>query len=137
MGTRRGLSVLDPRIAQPARPFHALAAAWLVVRVMLGIAVLVLLPVIRIARQYIALRVLGVGFILSLIICLGYVIVTGQVMLLTLFVPLLFGLLVSFIVSTVVYNIKRELTATTGWIVFVVATVAAFAYIVGQGSFAY
>jgi len=137
VGTWEGLSVLDEHIAQPAKPFHALAATWLVVRVVLGIAVLALVPVIRITRQYIALRVLGVGLILSLIICVGYVIVTGQVILLTLFVPISFGLLVSLIVSSIVYKVRRELTATTAWIMFVVATVASFAWVVSHGGFAY
>jgi sugar lactone lactonase YvrE len=137
MGTRKGLSVLDEHIAQPARPFHPLAAVWLVVRVVLGIAALVLLPVIRIARQNIALRILRVGFIMSLIISVGYVIGTGQVMLLTIFVPITFGLLVSLIVSSVVYKVKRELTATTAWIVFVVAVAASFVWVVSQGGFAF
>jgi len=137
MGTRKGLNVLDEHIAQPARPFHALAAMWLVVRVMLGIAALALVPVIRITCQYIALRILRIGFVLSLVLGAGVVIGFGQVFPLTIFVPISFGLLVSLIFSSVVYKVKRELTATTAWIVFVIATVAAFAWVVRNGGFAY
>ena len=135
MGTRKGLSVLDEHIAQPARPFHALAAAWLVVRVILGIAALALVPVIRSTRQDLALKILKVGFILSLIISVG-VTFAGGVMLLTIFIPVSFGLLVSLIASSIVYKKKRELTMTIAWIVFVIATAAAFVYLVGQGGFA-
>ena len=85
-------------------------------------------------QQSIFLRVLGIGFILSLIFDVGYVIFSGQVLLLGILIPISLVLFISLITSFVVYMLKREWTTTIGCIVLVLAILSYTAlFLSGRG----
>jgi hypothetical protein len=74
--------------------------------------------------QFIVLLILGGGFVLSLLADLAIPKFTGQVWPLNYLFPITLILLISLLVSLVVYVVKRELTTTIACIVLVLAALA-------------
>lgn len=75
-------------------------------------------------RQLIVLLILGGGFVLSLLVNLAVPKLTGQVWPLSYLFPITLVLLISLLVSSVVYVAKRELTMTAACIVLALAVLA-------------
>lgn len=79
--------------------------------------------------QSLILRVLGIGFLISLILDVGVPLVTEQVLPLSILIPISLVLFISLLASSVVYMLKREWTVTIACIVLVLATLGYIALV--------